>query len=95
MVANIHKSQSRWAHLSRALGREGADPWTSRIFQGVHSGNAVVCIVNLYDELQDLEDPWLIPPQGVPPYGDNANEVRHGRVVVIPAYGCINGGGGD
>ena len=28
VVDNLRKAPSRWAHFSRTLGQEGADPWT-------------------------------------------------------------------
>ena len=32
VVDKLRKDRSRWAYLSRILGREGSDPWTSRTF---------------------------------------------------------------
>ena len=40
VVDKLRKDRSRWAYLSRILGREGSDPWTfSNFYKAVFQAN--------------------------------------------------------
>ena len=77
------------------FGAGGVRPPDLRnILQCGSSSNLIFWIGDLGDDPQDQADPWRIPPQGGPPFGRNAAEVRNSGVVVVPDFGFNNGGSG-
>ena len=62
--------------------------------QGSHSGNPLAWIVDLVNDPQGCEYPWMIPPQVGPLSVGNASKSRHGGSMVISTFEIISGGSG-
>ena len=73
----------------------GRPPDFCNFLQGGGSGNPIVGLVDLGDDLHDRNDPRRITPQGGPPSGRNEDKAGHVRATGIPAPGCINDKNGD
>ena len=59
------------------------------------SGNPTVCLRDLCDYPQDMDNPRKIPPLTGPPSGGNSSKAKHARAVEILTSGRSNAGDGD